>query len=351
LEQLFNYALMHRMTIRQALYSGQYGPVTGSNRLPTSSLLSAGAAAGQKGLDALAKVYAGSNITDYATDQGIIYGPHPDPSAALYRSDPKYWNLHKVEGAWFSYHHEAGRKWAEEQRRRDAAAGGPGVVPSAGAGAGAGAGGAWGQIQAAIGDSIAEGVDMALGVKNRAGAFADAVSGTTPKQILARVAAHINDYAGKTIALASGSNPNAGFDESQMAAVKETMERLHKVGAHVVLLGVGQGVKDAGKINDRLAQIAKDLGDPFTGGLAGTERRGGVVHPDDYRKTLEQIRRVTPLGSTVKTAAAPEKTTVEQRVTINVHGNDSPSATAKQIKYTTDRSLAAMIHNNRGHLA
>ena len=69
LEQIFNYAAMRHMTINQALHSGQYGPVTGRNRDPHMGNISAKLRA--QGAAALEKVYGGSNITDYATDQGM----------------------------------------------------------------------------------------------------------------------------------------------------------------------------------------------------------------------------------------------------------------------------------------
>jgi hypothetical protein len=107
MEQLFNYAAMRHMTIQQALKSGQYGPV---NKGIISGNISAKTAA--EGESALQKVFAGSNITDYATDQGM----RGDPNYAKYMANPKYWGMHKVEGAWFSAHGEAGRRWAERQR-------------------------------------------------------------------------------------------------------------------------------------------------------------------------------------------------------------------------------------------
>ena len=119
----------------------------------------------------------------------------------------------------------------------------PGAAPAPGASTG------FGPIEVAIGDSIAKGIDDALGLHAGAGTFADAVGGTTPKQIFERLHGHIKDYAGRSISLASGSNPNAGYDQSQMDAVKKTVKDLHDVGANVVLLGVGAGVKDAAKIN------------------------------------------------------------------------------------------------------
>jgi hypothetical protein len=114
LEQLFNYASMRHMSISQALHSGQYGPV--NKHLISGNISQKTAAEGEA---ALTKVYAGSNITDYATDQGM----RGDPNYAKYMSNPKYWGMHKVEGAWFSAHGEAGRRWAERQRAADATAG------------------------------------------------------------------------------------------------------------------------------------------------------------------------------------------------------------------------------------
>jgi hypothetical protein len=110
LEQLMNYASMRHMTIRQALFSGQYGPV--KHGLISGNLSPQARAAGEA---ALAKVGAGSNITDYATDQGM----RGDPNFAKYMANRPYYNMHQVEGAWFSYHGEQGRRWAEQQRLAD----------------------------------------------------------------------------------------------------------------------------------------------------------------------------------------------------------------------------------------
>jgi uncharacterized membrane protein YgcG len=110
LEQLFNYASMRGMTIAQAMNSGQYGPV--KHGLVTGNISPALQA---KGEAALKKVYEGSNITNYATDQGM----RGDPNFAKYMANPGYWGMHKVEGAWFSSHGERGRKWAEQQRWSD----------------------------------------------------------------------------------------------------------------------------------------------------------------------------------------------------------------------------------------
>jgi hypothetical protein len=106
---------MHHMTLNQALHSGQYGPVTGRNRDPNMGNI--GAKLRAQGEAALEKVYGGSNITDYATDQGM----RGDPNFDKYMANRKYWNMHQVQGAWFSAHGEQGRRWAERQRAADAA--------------------------------------------------------------------------------------------------------------------------------------------------------------------------------------------------------------------------------------
>ena len=114
MEQLMNMAAMRKQTIRQALFSDQYGPI--KHGIISGNISAKTAAEGEA---ALAKVYAGSNITDYATDQGM----RGDPNYDKYMSNQKYWGMHKVEGAWFSAHGEPGRRWAEAQRARDARAG------------------------------------------------------------------------------------------------------------------------------------------------------------------------------------------------------------------------------------
>ena len=77
MEQLFNMASMRHQTIRQALHSGQYGPV--KRGLISGNISEKTRQAGEA---ALQKVYGGSNITDYATDQGT-YG---DPNFAKKRA-------------------------------------------------------------------------------------------------------------------------------------------------------------------------------------------------------------------------------------------------------------------------
>jgi hypothetical protein len=177
-----------------------------------------------------------------------------------------------------------------------------------------------GAIHAVIGDSIAEGISMATGLPR------DAISGTTPQQIYERVQRHVGDFAGKNVILASGSNPNAGFDPKQMNYVRETMKALHKVGAHVVLMGVGSGVRDYMRINRELSGIAHEFGDPFGGELAGTS--GGRVHPRDYNAAYQQARKVMIDSN--------------HKVEINVYGDGNPHGTAAAVAEVQSRH--SMLH-------
>jgi hypothetical protein len=223
----------------------------------------------------------------------------------------------------------------------------PPTAPAPGAAAAPSTGTGFGSLMVAIGDSIADGVDTVLGLHGGAGKFADAVGGTTPKQIYERIHAHIKDYAGKSIALASGSNPNAGFDPSQMEAVKKTVQELHDVGANVVLVGVGAGVKDAAKINAQLGTMAKEFHYGFTGELEGTQRRGGVVHPDDYHKTIEQIKRAGQQVSSATWGAdaasriwgnkSQQHVVVKNDTHVHVAGNEGRTPTSKQKTAIYDR--------------
>jgi hypothetical protein len=201
---------------------------------------------------------------------------------------------------------------------------------------GQGAGGRTSAIDAAIGDSIAVGLASAAGVPS------DAIGGTTPKQIYDRVMKHVKDYAGKTVALGSGSN-----DPSQLEYVNETMKELHKVGAKVVLLGVGSGIRNYKKVNERLGEYAKKFGDPFTDELEGTE--GGRVHPRSYKSTLDQVHRALgterrqPLGTEGGRSSRVNNIDSDYNVNINVHGASDPHGTARQVQESMDRR--SMLHS------
>jgi hypothetical protein len=202
---------------------------------------------------------------------------------------------------------------------------------------GSGRGGArTSSIDAAIGDSIAVGLASAAGVPS------DAIGGTTPKQIYDRVIKHVKDYAGQTVALGSGSN-----DPSQLEYVNETMKELHKVGAKVVLLGVGSGIRNYKKVNERLGEYAKKFGDPFTDELEGTE--GGRVHPRSYKSTLDQVHRALgterrqPLGTEGGRSSRVNNIDSDYNVNINVHGASDPHGTARQVQESMDRR--SMLHS------
>jgi hypothetical protein len=183
-------------------------------------------------------------------------------------------------------------------------------------------------IQAVVGDSIGVGIAKSLGMPGQ-----DVKGGTTPRQIYERVSKHIKDYANKAVAVTSGSNPpHQGYSEENIGYVRKLVHDLRGVGAKVLLAGVGAGVKDYTRINKALKDIADSEGVKFGGELAGTRRRGGVVHPDDYGKVVRQLNS-------------------RQEVTINVHGNDSPSTTAKTLEHTQSRVAANHLRNLRTQVA
>jgi hypothetical protein len=183
-------------------------------------------------------------------------------------------------------------------------------------------------IQAVVGDSIGVGIAKSLGMPGQ-----DVKGGTTPRQIYDRVSKHIKEYANKVVAVTSGSNPpHQGYSEENIGYVRKLVHDLRGVGAKVLLAGVGAGVKDYTRINKALKDIADSEGIKFGGELAGTQRRGGVVHPDDYGKVVRQLNS-------------------RQEVTINVHGNDSPSTTAKTLEHTQSRVAANHLRNLRTQVA
>jgi hypothetical protein len=228
-------------------------------------------------------------------------------------------------GNWVNYN---ARLRAAIQRGERARFGVPSTAQPAGAPAG-GTAGAVGAIQAVIGDSIGVGLAGPQGFGLPASAV-DAIGGTTPKEIFERVSKHLQDFAGKNVAVASGSNA-----PSQLDYVQKTLAALQGVHAHAVLLGVGQGIKNFQEVNRQLAEIAKSFGDPFTGALAGTgagaHHRFPAVHPWSYRLTRGQVEQVIQ----------------QSKVDIHVHGNDSPSATAKAVQQTQSRVAANHLRNMR----
>jgi hypothetical protein len=319
---------------------------------------------------AIVATVANEGLNDYVGDNGKSFGDfqlytgggmgNEAEKAGIKIRDPQTWKAqadyvfkqmlaHKGDAGWYGGQWHGPRNWAPWALHHFSD---PNAVPPSGyattppplpgAAPAPGASTGFGPIEVAIGDSIAKGIDDALGLHAGAGTFADAVGGTTPKQIFERLHGHIKDYAGRSISLASGSNPNAGYDQSQMDAVKKTVKDLHDVGANVVLLGVGAGVKDAAKINAQLGSIAKEFHYGFTGELPTTQRNHGVVHPTDegYRQTIEQIKRAGQQVSSATWGAdaasriwgnkQQPQVVVKNDTHVHVNGGDGRSATSKQ---------------------
>lgn len=195
-------------------------------------------------------------------------------------------------------------------------------------------------IQAVVGDSIGVGIAKSLGMSGQ-----DVKGGTTPRQIYERVSQHIKDYAGKVVAVTSGSNPpHQGFNQENINYVGKLVHGLREQGAKVLLAGVGVGVQDYARINAALKEVAEKEGATFGGELAGTRRRGGVVHPDDYNKVISQLM---PMGSRAPRGQQAAAKPVVQNVAYHVYNNDSPSVTAKRIKHMHDQETSQLMRDGR----
>lgn len=81
--------------------------------------------------------------------------------------------------------------------------------------------------------------------------------------------------AGATVILSSGASNDP--DHADLALLQ--IASLKRAGAHVVLLGVGDGVKNYDAVNRLLIRIAAITGIPFVYGWHG-------VHPPDYPAIL-----------------------------------------------------------------
>ena len=297
MEQLFNYASMRGMTIKQALHSGQYGPVR-------HGLISGNISAKtrREGEAALKAVGAGSNIIDYATDQGM----KGDPNYAKYMSDPAYWGMHQVEGAWFSAHGEQGRKWATEQRARDAA--NPSVPANGQAQGNAGGGSYSGQ--------------GSMGANERLVAAVRGGASYLPPGYTVR---QTSGFRGGTMQSYHGKHMAADFQIIDPSGKAIPNEGEDTTGMYTLL---ARGVKTWTNAND--PQIGSQIG---YGGAFGTKLGGGGV-PDLMHYDLGgsrgrmrpdvQFSKLKPLDyaptSRVDGAVAGNTATGTVKVTVNSNG-------------------------------
>lgn len=162
---------------------------------------------------------------------------------------------------------------------------------------------------------LAYGDSIAVGVRQAGGLAGNAVGGRTSDQVLAALQADAEKLRGRQIILSTGAsndlNTNLGF---QPQNIRKQLDILKGVGAKVVVLGVGSGVRDFGRVNAQLAQIAGDYGAPFTGELE--ETGGGRVHPRDYGPVLEHAQRAAAGSDVAPLLNRPPS----HQVDVNVNG-------------------------------
>jgi len=126
----------------------------------------------------------------------------------------------------------------------------------------------------AIGDSIA------LGLQQQCQLEGNGQTGQTPARVLESIEAIPRfQLMGTTVILSSGASNDP--DRADLAFLQ--IAALKRAGAHVVLLGVGEGVRNYDTINGMLAAIAQRMRVPFVYGWAG-------VHPTSYAAVLKVAR-------------------------------------------------------------
>lgn len=125
-------------------------------------------------------------------------------------------------------------------------------------------------LELAIGDSIAVGLRLP----------GSAQVGIGPKAVFERIAMiSPNDLYGTVVVLSTGlSNDPSGINY-----VPVMLAMLHAAGAHVIVLGVGVELKGSLELNMYLKAYAIHFGMPYIDGWQH-------VHPDNYRKLLENVR-------------------------------------------------------------
>jgi len=131
-----------------------------------------------------------------------------------------------------------------------------------------------------IGRELAIGDSLAVGLQDECRLAGDGEVGRTPATVLQVIKGlPPEQLAGATVVLSSGASndpDHADLALPQIAALK-------RAGARVVLLGVGDGVRNYKAVNRELIRIAAIMGIPFVYGWHG-------VHPPDYPAVLEVAR-------------------------------------------------------------
>jgi hypothetical protein len=128
----------------------------------------------------------------------------------------------------------------------------------------------------AAGRELAIGDSLAVGLQDRCRLSGNGKIGRSPKSVLQVIETlPPGQLADATVILSSGASNDP--DHADLALLQ--IASLKRAGAHVVLLGVGDGVRNYFAVNRELARIAAVTGIPFVYGWHG-------VHPPDYPSVL-----------------------------------------------------------------
>ena len=142
----------------------------------------------------------------------------------------------------------------------------------------------------AVARELAIGDSLAVGLQDKCGLAGNGQIGRRPAGVLQAIETlPPSQLAGATVILSSGASNDPGHADLALLQIA----KLKRAGAHVVLLGVGDGVRNYPAVNRQLARIASITGIPFVYGWHG-------VHPPDYPSVLavalDSARRLAARG-------------------------------------------------------
>jgi hypothetical protein len=141
-----------------------------------------------------------------------------------------------------------------------------------------------------VGRELAIGDSLAVGLQDKCRLGGNGQIGRRPAGVLQVIETFPpGQLAGATVILSSGASNDP--EHADVALLQ--IARLKLAGAHVVLLGVGDGVRNYQAVNRLLIRIATVTGIPFVYGWHG-------VHPTDYPAVLavalDSARRLAARG-------------------------------------------------------
>ena len=140
------------------------------------------------------------------------------------------------------------------------------------------------------GRELAIGDSLAVGLRDKCKLEGNGQIGRRPASVLQVIETlPPGQLAGATVILSSGASNDP--EHADVALLQ--IAKLKLAGAHVVLLGVGDGIRNYQAVNRQLIRIAAVTGIPFVYGWHG-------VHPTDYPAVLavalDSARRLAARG-------------------------------------------------------